>query len=434
MVTPTLVFIDLKTLITSNKMKLISQVSFFAFYLLIGFIACTPSSVNNGNNTGGGTNTGTYTVTVNKGYGSATYSVGDTVHIWSRECSNSETFTQWTGDTLAFSGKNEWHTWFIMPAQNITVTASFQPVNYNMTYEKIIGKNILKNVYYNLSPTNKGIVYLFHGAGGSASYWVDNYEPVALIKDLIINGFGVIVTEAEEVSLQTGGSTPRWNTTTLDSNVNVDFANLIAITNTFINRGLTNNNIPKYSIGQSNGGSASIAVSSFFGFKAGVAYCAAGGAAGNAISGTNTPILFCLEQLDNNSLMGQAGDANAINNSSTLKGRGICSAYFMNIPSPLYPERFARNTLISTSLSQSIFNEIKSNGLLDNSNHFIGYYSNLVSAVKAHPQSFPTIAGLSGSVQNILYEQLNCVTTAHQFYSDHNLATIRFLNNPCSVH
>lgn len=408
-------------------MKSIASGLIFSLCLLIMIISCTPTTVNNP-----AVNSGPFTVTVNNGYGSATYNTGDTVHIWSRECSNSETFTQWTGDTSVFAGKNEWHTWFIMPAHNVNVTALFQSVNYAMKYEKIRGRDILKNVYYNLSPNNKGIVYLFHGAGGSASYWVDNYEPVAMIKDLIANGFGVIATEAEEVSLQTGGSTPRWNTTTLDSNTNADFANLIAITDTFCNRGLTNHSLPRYTIGQSNGGSASIAVSSYFGFKAGVAYCAAGGAAGSALSATNTPIFFCLEQLDNNSLMGQAGDANAIANSGTLKSKGICSAYFTNIPSPLYPERFARNNVISVALSQQIFAEIKANNLLDSKNHFPGYYTRLTTAIKANPQGFPVTAALNSAQQNVVYEQLNCVTTAHQFFSDHDINTIKFLNNPCS--
>ncbi len=409
-------------------MKSISSVLVVCFYWLMIASSCTPTTVNNPL-----ANSGPFTVTVNNGYGSATYTKGDTVHIWSRECSISETFTRWTGDTTSFAGKNEWHTWFIMPAQNVIVTAGFEAVNYSMKYEKIMGKNLNKNVYYNLSPSNKGVVYLFHGAGGSASYWVDNYEPIALIKDLLANGFGVIATEAEEVTLQSGGSTPRWNTTTLDSNTNMDFANLIAITDTFCNRGLTKHSIPQYSIGQSNGGSASIAVSSYFGFKAGVAYCAAGGAAGTSLSTTKTPILFCLEQLDNNSLMGQAGDANAITNSALLKNKGICSAYFTNIPSPLYPERFARNNVISVALSKQIFTEIKNNQLLDAKNHFSGYYTRLSDAMKATPQNFPITSGLTLSQQNVVYEQLNCVTTAHQFFSDHNINTIKFLNNPCSV-
>ena len=409
-------------------MKSIWQMAIIGSCILVAAISCTPTSVNTVNTS--------YTVTVNNGYGTATYAVGDTVHIWSKECTNNQTFTQWSGDTLAFAGKNEWHTWFIMPAHNITVTAAFQAVNYGMTYQKIMGKNILKNVYYNFPTNPKGIVYLFHGANGSASYWVDNYEPVALIKDLIANGYGIIVTEAEEVSLQqdlNGDGELRWNTTTLDSNTNVDFANLKAITDTFYNRGFVSRGLPRYSIGQSNGGSCSIVVSSFFGFRAGVAYCAAGGAAGSSITTTTTPILFCLEQFDNNSLMGQTGDANAIKNSATLKGRGICSAYFMNVSSPLYPQRFARNPAISITMSQEIFNEIKSNGLLDSNNHFIGYFDKLVNAVKAHPQNFPVISALTTSQQNIVYEQLNCVTTAHQFFSDHNLATIRFLNDPCSL-
>ena len=411
-------------------MKSIASIFVVCLCLLIVAVSCTPTTVNNP-----AANSGPFTLTVNNGYGTATYNTGDTVHIWSKECTNSQSFTKWAGDTTAFSGRNEWHTWFIMPAHNVTVTALFQSVNYSMKYEKIKGKDILKNVYYNLSPSNKGIVYLFHGAGGSASYWVDNYEPVALIKDLLANGFGVIITEAEEVSLNkdlNGDGGLRWNTSLLDSNTNVDFANIKVITDTFYNRGLANRSLPRYSVGQSNGGSCSIAVSAYFGFKAGVAYCAAGGAAGTALSITKTPILFCLEQLDNNSLMGIAGDANAINQSNTLKSRGICSAYFTNITSPLYPERFARNSVISVSLSQQIFAEIKANNLLDSKNHLPGYYNRLTDAVKAKPQNFPVISSLTGAQQNVVYEQLNCVTTAHQFFSDHNINTIRFLNNPCS--
>ena len=214
---------------------------------------------------------------------------------------------------------------------------------------------------------------------------------------------------------------------------NVDFANIKAITDTFYKRGLVNKSIPRYGIGQSNGGSCSIVVSSYFKFKAGVAYCAAGGAAGSIINTTNTPILFCLEQLDNNSLMGATGNANAIKNSGDLKARGICSSSFTNITSPLYPNRFARNSIISTTLSNSIFNEIKANGLLDASNHFSGYYNRLWTAVNASPQHFPIITTLTSAQQSVVNEQLNCITTAHQFYSDHNIATIKFLNDPCSV-
>ena len=411
-------------------MKSLAHFTLVYLCVLLSAVSCTPTSVNP---TGETSNT-VFSVSVTNGYGSGKYKVGDTVHIWSRECTDNETFTGWLGDTSSFAGNIEWHTWFLMPAKNIKVTASFQPVNYKMVHERIRGKDMVKNVYYNLSPANKGIVYLFHGAGGSASYWVENYEPVALLKDLLVNGFGVIITEAEEVSLKTGGGSPRWNTTILDSSTNTDFANLITLTDTFIKRGLINTIVPKYSIGQSNGGSASIAVSSYFKFKAGIAYCAAGGAATSAISATASPVMFCLQQLDNNSLMGVTGNANAIKNSNTLKSKGICSAYFQNIPSPLYAERFARNVGISIALSTAIFKEIKANGLLDSANHFMGYYDNLWNAVKAHSQSFPSISGLSSSQKAIVNEQLNCLTTAHQFYSDHNLSTIKFLNNPCSFH
>ena len=88
--------------------------------------------------------------------------------------------------------------------------------------------------------------------------------------------------------------------------------------------------------------------------------------------------------------------------------------------------------MLSQHLREWVFAEIKANNLLDTKNRFSGYYSRLTAAIKANPQGFPVTSALTSAQQNVIYEQLNCVTTAHQFFSDHNINTIRFLNNPCS--
>jgi len=393
------------------------------------FLSCTPVSQTP---VPAGNPADSFKVSVTNGYGTGNYKIGDTVHIWSRECASNETFDFWNGDTTLIN--QEWHSWFIMPAKNVAFSASFKTVSWNITYEKIKAVNNLKNVYYIFPPGQIGIVYLFHGANGSASYWVNNYEPNALIKDLVANGYAVIITEAEEVTLNqdtNGDGELRWVANNLDSVNNIDFANLKAITDTFYNRKLTSRNKPRYCIGQSNGGSCSIAFATTFNLTAAAAYCAAGGAAGTAVNTTKSGIQFCLEQLDNNSTMGLSGNISAINNSQSIQNRGVCSKYFINIASPLYPERFARNTLISKALSGQIFTEIQNAGLLKSNNKFIGYASNLWNAVKSSPQKFPVTSGLSVTQQNIVTEQLNCITTAHQFFSDHDKLTMRFFNNPC---
>ena len=408
-------------------MKLLEKIA-FCFLLTSVLISC------NKHTSSPNTTITNYNVTILNGYGSGMYKVGDSVHVWAKNCLANETFNNWTIDSSILNGLNEWHSWFIMPAKNVNLTANIKTINYQLNYEKIKGKSVLKNVYYFFPSGHKGIVYLFHGSNGSASNWTKNYENTALIKDLISEGLAVVFTEAEEVSLNNdsnGDGSLRWNTSTLDSSSNLDFANIKAISDTFYNRGYSNRSIPRYCIGQSNGGSASIAVASFFKMKACVAYCASGGATSSIINTTNTPIKFCLQQWDNNSVMGQQGNANAISNSDALKLRGVCSVFNINRSSPVYPSRFSRNVLISENVSSLIFNELKSNNLLTDKNLLKGYAQNVWDAVKLTPQKFPTIAALNSDQIAVIDEQLSSTSADHQFYSDANKKTIHFLLNQC---
>ena len=408
-------------------MILLKKIAFY-FFLLATIISCKKQM------SSPTTTITNYNVIVSNGYGSGSFKFGDTVHVWARNCLANETFNNWTIDSSILNGRNEWHSWFIMPEKNVNLTANIKTVNYQMIYEKIKGKSVLKNVYYFFPTSHKGIVYLFHGSNGSASNWTKNHENTALIKDLISEGLAVVITEAEEVSLNTdtnGDGSLRWNTSNLDSSNNVDFANIKAISDTFYNRKFTNRTIPRYCVGQSNGGSASIAVASYFKMKACVAYCASGGATSSTLNTTNTPIKFCLQQWDNNSVMGQQGNANAISNSDALKSRGVCTGYNINISSPIYPSRFSRNLLITETTSTLIFNELKTNNLLTDKNLLKGYAQNVWDAVKLTPQKFPIIATLTTDQLAVVDEQLSCTTADHQFYSDANKKTIQFLQMQC---
>jgi hypothetical protein len=165
--------------------------------------------------------------------------------------------------------------------------------------------------------------------------------------------------------------------------------------------------------------------------KACVAYCASGGATSSLINTTNTPIKFCLQQWDNNSVMGQQGNANALSNSDALKLRGVCSMFNINKSSPIYPSRFSRNVLISENVSSLIFNELKTNNFLTDKNLLKGYAQNVWDAVKLTPQKFPTIATLTKEQLPVVDEQLSCTSADHQFYSDVNKKTIQFLLIQC---
>ena len=100
----------------------------------------------------GVTTTDSVTVTVNNGYGSGRYKVGDTVDVWSNAIAPDSVFDRWTGDNTLLNNAGEWHSQFIMPRSNVTLMANCSYLApFSLKYEKIKGVNNLKNVYYYFS-------------------------------------------------------------------------------------------------------------------------------------------------------------------------------------------------------------------------------------------------------------------------------------------
>ena len=397
--------------------------------IVITFFSCQK---NNGDNTIPPANTDSFTVTVNNGYGSGKFKVGDTVHVWSKELTASQIFDAWTGD-ISLLNTNDWHTWFVMPSKNISVLANTKAVTpLTLKYETIMGRDRMKPVYSYFPPGHKGIVYLLHGTGGSASTFVNDFEGNYVIKELVSNGFAVIITEAEEATTgidANGDGKLRWTQLPIDTVANIDYANIRIITDTFYNRAVTDRSKSRYSLGMSNGGAFSAALSYVYKFKAGISYCAP---AGTFISSSSTiPLQFCMQRFDNSPDVGPQGNADALSNWQSLSGRSVCSKYFINEHSPLYPQRFARESDISLTTSAGIFNDIKNNGFLDSRNYFKGYSSDLTLAIQANTSLFPTIRTLSIPQIVFILGQIDCCVTDHHMYSDFTKLSLKFLNTQC---
>jgi hypothetical protein len=397
----------------------------------IATLACKKES-----STGGGITpvSDSFNVTVNNGYGTGKYKTGDTVHIFSQAYGTSQLFDTWSSmDVALLNGKDEWHTWFIMPARNLSFNGSIKSINpVNLVFEQIRGRDRMKPVYYFFPAGHKGFVLLLHGSGGTAQHFVNSYEYQQLIKDLVTDNFGVIITEAEEATTgvdANGDGKLRWETLPYDSVTNVDYANIKILTDSFYNRGVTSRTKFRYSAGMSNGGNFSSYLSALFSYKAGISYCAPSGAAIAAI--TNTPFQFCMARFDNHENVGPTGNANALVNSQTMTNRGICSKYYMQEHSPLYPERFARKGDITVARSIALFNELKSKGFLNAKNYFIGFSGSLTTAYQANPASFPELNSLTVLQKLSVVEQIDLAVADHQLYSDYNRATLKFLNSQC---
>ncbi|HLA58860.1 MAG TPA: hypothetical protein VK622_08870 [Puia sp.] len=381
----------------------------------------------------GGTESDSATVTVINGYGSGQYRVGDTVDIWSNAIAADSVFNEWTGDNNLLFNAGEWHSSFIMPRSNITLTATCSWLSpFTLKYEKIKGVNNLKNVYYYFPASQKGIVYLCHGTGGNAQNLINNFEWREMINDLVFAGYAIVVTEAEEVTLNTdldGDGKIHWMLLPADTMANIDYRNIAALTDSFYNRGYSHPSIPRYSIGMSNGGIFSSALSFIYHFSAGVSYCAP---TGTLVTSTSvTSLQFCMAQNDNAPEVGTTGNVLAQSNASALTARGICSPLYLHNHSRVYPQRWARWDGISLSLSQAIYSELQSNHLLDSKNYLLLTADSIEARITASPSSYPVISSLNLLQLTFVSNELDIMYAAHQFFSDYNKTTIHFLEAPC---
>jgi hypothetical protein len=253
-----------------------------------------------------------------------------------------------------------------------------------------------------------------------------------MIKDLVTAGYGVVVTEAEEASLNSdlnGNGSIQWKTSPVDSTTNVDLGNIKAIRDTFYARGYTTPAVPLYSIGMSNGGAFSCCLSYLYKFKSGVSYCAQ---AYKLIFDISTvPYQFCMAKNDEQPEVGAAGNADALTNSNGLNSRGVCSKYFVNDRSPVYPERFARRSDINIATSTALFNELKNNNWLDSKNYLKALSDSISKVCLAKPGTFPTYNSFNLLQRDFVNGQLDVMFGAHQFYSDLDKTTIKFLDSRC---
>lgn len=375
----------------------------------------------------------THSLTVNGGYGSGNYQLGDTVHIWSEAYDNTKTFSHWSGDSQYLEMPNEWHTTLIMPNQNIIVTSVIDNIfTYTINYEQIMGVNNLKNVYSCFPSNMKGLIYLFHGTGGNASNWINTVEYRSFVNCAIADSFGIIVTEAEEITLNTdlnGDGKLRWQGLPIDTINGIDYLNIKAITDTFINRGNITHLTPKISVGMSNGGSFSALISYIFNYQVGISYCA------SSLQGVfglrNNPFAFRMAKYDDNEQVGPIGNYEAWQNDSILETRGICHGYKIHDRQPIYPERFARISGISISASEGIFNDLNNNNQLDVKNYAL-HSDTIMNNVLVHPSLYPNIIALSSSLRKEVLNQISTSNAEHSFYSDYNFETLNFINNLCS--
>jgi len=364
----------------------------------------------------------TFQVTITNGFGSRTYEAGSTVHIWSNHNPRTQVVMGWSGDIAFLPDTGEWHTSFVMPSRNITLSAELQSTSFQLVEEQFDGRDRSKTVRYFIPPNPIGFVHITHGTGGSGDI-IKSIEAGYIARVLVEAGYGVWATDAEEVDIgdQDGNNKIRWNTSmTAD---NVEFANLTRIVRQFVSRQLIPQGTPNFIIGMSNGGAFSLVAGSALNLNAAVVYCASGSE--QVAAATETPTAWYLCEQDDNE---QVDNKKAARNHEALKARNIATELYSHGPSPMYDQRFVRIGGIDEATSKAIAEELRMNNHVDARGYLLQDGNDIEETVSKSPTNYPVINGLQPRIQaREVLQQLRIMRSNHRMYDDYARRTLAFI-------
>ena len=368
-----------------NKMR-----QFPAFVSILGILAFTTVAqtnltVENGSKNGG-----------NRGRQLA--------HVWANPNPPNMVFDRWTGSTNLVQDVFASHTLVNPLGKNINLTATYKSApDWTLTSGTINGTSVL----YHIPPQHIGIIFIFHGAGGS-NLIILRPEDRNFANEAVAAGYGVIALNSSD------RTTATWSFAFPPNNP--DVTNVETLVTQFRQQGIIAQNAPLFAVGTSNGGFFTGIVSHFLNFRAAAIYIVFTADLINNI--TVVPTIYCVAANDDAPEVGQAGNQRAYNQFLNLRSRGIRTSFNNLLPSPVYPERFWRIPDLTQTDSINIHNALKSNGFLDRQDYLIQNPSSSSWQTVIPPQYASRLTAIS--------DQLDVCFATHKFYSDYNSRVLRF--------
>lgn len=298
------------------------------------------------------------TLTVNDGIQAATQLSGATREVFANVDPAGQVFDRWSGDTAVLLNASERQTGVQALTASATVTALYKTLaNFTFTQATLAGSaGPLDYYYYFPQPLpTRGVVFRFHGSGGSARAGTTRVEEVKFNRDLAADGYAVVTLDSDDrVNKQ-------WNNSTINTG-NIDVVHVQQVIAALTALGLVNASTRYFAQGHSNGGGFAPLVGSLLGWRAAHISCASGN--GLAITQQSTlPAIWTIAQ--NDTTIGASGNANAQTNYQSLSSRGIAAQLITFVPSAVYSSRFMQIPGLSATDSQVIYNSIRAANLLD---------------------------------------------------------------------
>ena len=122
----------------------------------------------------------------------AWYTDRDRVHLWAEPDPPGLIFDHWRSENPSLADPRSRHTVFQVLSPSTTISANFAPAPDWRPAQRLVDG---RDVYFHAPPDPVGLVFYFHGAGGSSRGWVTptNAENWQALRDAVARGYAVAV-------------------------------------------------------------------------------------------------------------------------------------------------------------------------------------------------------------------------------------------------
>lgn len=297
----------------------------------------------------------TPSLTIQDGFASKNREAGATVHVFARQNTATTVFDRWTGDVQYLLDPLAPYTSFTMPAANVALRATYRTVP-SWTARTGSFNNI--NVTYFVPANPIGLIFHFHGTGGTGTNLFQSHEFLSFTRDLVAAGFAVASFDC------LNRTTGQWDTA-VTGNTNADIVRLNGIITAMKAQNIVPQDIPLLAFGHSNGGQFSHFSAPVMNWRAVAVSSVQGSMPSASAGGYNGPVMWWMPRNDDHPQVGQAGIATSIQRYDQIANRGILARHIISPATPLYPERWTRSAVLTLADSLELQQIFRTNNWID---------------------------------------------------------------------
>ena len=358
------------------------------------------------------------TLLVVSGITAATTTPGATYDVFATADPVGKVFDKWVGDTVYLQTPGERRSG-TLPLTGVTgtktITATYKTLPAFVPLTKVLngtGTLAVNAYWYFPQALPKGVIFRFHGAGGTGGAQFQKVEEVKFVRDAVGDGYAVVSLDSQDRVNKS------WDGTTDPSNPasNLDVANVQGLISGFKTQGLMGAATPVFGSGHSAGAGAALRMAYLLGWKASHQHDVPGA---TGIAQTTTVAgIWTMSKNDIRADLNRNSDA--LVNSNYLAARGVPTQYILMATSAVYPTRFAQVPGLNEADSTTIYNALRAAGTLDANNYQVK---------DPFDVNFnPLIPPAYSAYNNDIIDQLNVAYAAHQFQAATNRRVLDFFN------